>query len=52
MPTHRHLPIAIALFLAPAFTVGPASAQQLPAAIAAPGNDKDRDVVCHWRTNL
>jgi Protein of unknown function (DUF3455) len=40
MPTHRHLPIAIALFLAAAFTVGPASAQQLPAAIDAPGMTK------------
>ncbi len=40
MPTYRHLPIAIALFLAPAFTVGPASAQQLPAAIDAPGMTK------------
>ena len=52
MPTHRHLPIAIALFLAPAFTVGPASAQQLPAAIDAPGMTKIVTLYADWRTNL
>jgi hypothetical protein len=40
MHTHRHLAITIALFLAPAFTVKPASAQQLPAAIDPPGMTK------------